>query len=187
MLRREAMSLKEESYNISKRLVQKREDNEKEIAESKKKLEQYEDEFLTASAHGDASENAQLDAAKQNLRQTTGDLNRYLDIARRLSKIEDPVFLREVYKDRKDDYPEYLPCGVVKTYSTVVVGISIGTAQSEDFTVKLYPSGISFVEDRIIAVDSVIGKAILGKRVGDTGSTVTSGNKTVTYEIKDLY
>ncbi len=91
------MGLQEASEYITDMLVEqttKLYERRKELFDNKA---QYENDYIEASKHGDASENAPLDEAKKNLRLVAGDIAANAEILNALGIIEDTLYLRDIY------------------------------------------------------------------------------------------
>lgn len=79
--------------------------------------------------------------------------------------------------------PPYNYCGIVVMYSTVRLKLGDRT-----FTYKIYPKGLSFIDDGVMAVNSRLGAAVMGKKKGDKVSIRHGSHDTVLiYEIVDIY
>lgn len=79
--------------------------------------------------------------------------------------------------------PLYNYCGKIVVYSTVRV-----KTENEMYTYRIYPKDLSFIDDGIIAANSRLATALIGKRKGDTVS-VRHGSKgtIVVYEVVDVF
>ena len=73
-------------------------------------------------------------------------------------------FSHELNAYRKDrNLPDYNSCGIIVPYSTVRINY-----RGEDMVYRIFPAGISFLDIGVIAADSRVGSAILGRRKGET-------------------
>src|SRR5690242_10155922 len=105
-------------------------------------------EILKARAHGDLSENAEYHAAKERQGVVNARLGQLRARLRELSMID----MSRLPRDR------------VGLGSTVVV---LDTKKDEEITYKLVTSEEADVAKGQISTTSPIGRALLGKRVGD--------------------
>jgi len=122
----------------------------------------------TAKAHGDLSENADYDAAKNKQGLTEAKIR---DIETKLSNAEiiDPKKLGEV--DR------------------VVFGVSVKIEDidsGESKTISLFGADESNVEIGWISIESPMGKALIGKQVGDIAKLNLPGG-TKEYEVSEIF
>jgi transcription elongation factor GreA len=122
----------------------------------------------TAKAHGDLSENADYDAAKNKQGLTEAKIR---DIETKLSNAEiiDPKKLGEV--DR------------------VVFGVSVkieDVDSGESKTISLFGADESNVEIGWISIESPMGKALIGKSVGDVAKLDLPGG-TKEYEVSEIF
>ncbi len=106
------------------------------------------EQLARAREHGDLSENAEFDAARENLTKIT---RRISDLQRKLSKVE----IIEEHKIEKDE---------VRILSRVTLE-NVSDGSKADYTI-VDPLQ-SDPRKRFISVKSPIGKGLLGKRVGD--------------------
>jgi transcription elongation factor GreA len=119
-----------------------------------------------ARSHGDLRENAAYDAARQDQAM----------IEKRISELENMLRNAEVLEDSEEgDIP-----GVIRLGSKVVVDFD---GDEENYTV------VGAIEAKptmgLISTESPIGKALIGKRAGDTAQVETPGGVT-TVKIKDV-
>lgn len=92
--------------------------------------------------------------------------------------------LMEIYNilEIKEVRP-YNNCGIITMYSTVRLRLD-GTVM----TYKIYPKGLSFIDIGVIAADSRVASAIMGKRLGDRISIQHLAKDVMQeYEIIGLY
>ena len=113
-------------------------------------------EILKARAHGDLSENAEYHAAKER----QGFVNARLG---QLKKRMAEVAMIDVNK---------IPHDRVGLGSRVVI---LDTSKDEEITYQLVTSEDADVAAGRVSTSSPIGKALLGKEVGDTVKLVTPG------------
>jgi transcription elongation factor GreA len=113
-------------------------------------------EILKARAHGDLSENAEYHAAKER----QGFVNARLG---QLKKRMAEVAMIDVNK---------IPHDRVGLGSQVVI---LDTSKDEEITYQLVTSEDADVAAGRVSTSSPIGKALLGKEVGDTVKLVTPG------------
>lgn len=79
--------------------------------------------------------------------------------------------------------PLYNYCGKVVMYTTV----RLKTEDSE-YTYRIYPKDLSFIDDGVIAANSRLATALMGKRKGDKVSVRHASKGTIIiYEIVDIY
>lgn len=79
--------------------------------------------------------------------------------------------------------PKYNHCGIVVLYSTVRVRLL-----GKTFTYKIYPKGLSFIDEGVIAQNSRLATALMGRKVGDIVSIHHSSNGSMLdYEIVEIY
>lgn len=92
-----SVSLQEAASMISNALIKARDDLEKskkQLFEDKKK---YEEAYVLAYADGDASENAPLEAAIQNLKMVTGEIGSNARVLQIMDRLEDVEYLIGTY------------------------------------------------------------------------------------------
>jgi transcription elongation factor GreA len=120
----------------------------------------------SARAHGDLSENAEYDAAKERQGHIEG----------RIAQIEDKVARAQVI-DPGGEPPEAVRFGV-----TVVL---VDTESDEEVTYTLVGEDESDVAAGLISVTSPVARALLGKRVDDEVQVrVPKGTRS--FEIRDI-
>ena len=92
--------------------------------------------------------------------------------------------LSELNEARKmKQVPPYNYCGLVVMYTTVRLHRG-----SQYYTYKIYPKGLSFIDDGIMAANSRLATALMGKKKGDKVSIRHGSQDTVlVYEIVDIY
>jgi transcription elongation factor GreA len=113
-------------------------------------------EILKARAHGDLSENAEYHAAKER----QGFVNARLgQLRKRMSEVA-MIDVNKIPHDR------------VGLGSQVVI---LDTSKDEEITYQLVTSEDADVTQGRVSTSSPIGKALLGKEVGDTVKLVTPG------------
>lgn len=79
--------------------------------------------------------------------------------------------------------PRYNTCGIVVPYTTVRLEMG-----GKTMTYKIYPEGVSFIDIGVIALDSRVARAILGKEKGQSVSIRHDSNNTLLeYKIIDIY
>jgi len=118
-------------------------------------------EILKARLHGDLSENAEYHAAKERQGMVNARLNQ---LKRRLAELAMVDFTK-------------IPHGKVGLGSTVVV---LDTKREEEFTYYLVTSEEADAANGKISTTSPIGRALLGKEVGDEVKVLSPGG------VKDL-
>lgn len=79
--------------------------------------------------------------------------------------------------------PPYNHCGLIVMYTTVRLRMN-----SNLYTYRIYPKGLSFIDDGVMAANSRLATALMGKRVGDK-VTIRHGSRDtmLVYEIIDIY
>ncbi len=88
----------------------------------------------------------------------------------------------EDVKKMKSVFP-YNTCGVIVPYTTVRVELD-----GKRYTYKIYPEGISFIDNGVIAANSALAAALLGRNVGDVVSVKhASKGTTLRYKVVDIY
>lgn len=132
----------------------------------KKRREVIKD-LAEARAHGDLSENAEYDAAKEAQAQTEGKIAELSDLISRTRIIED--------ENIPDDNKIYI--------GTTVRLVDLNT--DEEISYRLLSEYEADISLNIISTTSPIGRALLGHEVGDEIKiTVPSGTKE--YEILEI-
>jgi transcription elongation factor GreA len=116
-----------------------------------------------ARAHGDLSENAEYHAAKE----------RQSFISGRIHELQDKIARAEVIDPSKINHDKVAFGATVKVYDTVAdeeyVFVLVGPEEADAKTGK-------------ISISSPVGRALIGKREGDTVS-VKAPARTIEYEI----
>lgn len=282
-----SLSLADASAEISLALIKERISLKEQKAELEKLKEKYQHDYIAAN-DGDASENAPLEQAIQNLKTITGDIVAVVKKSQTLDKIEDSVYVTAVYDydmimmdseamspdsirvlndvfsidslsglpDRikemsrddlvqaviqfdayygqtmaniiRSEYPEdsdvwksrkalsdvvdgklnagimaqeykvlsdfehikamksvrpYNYCGVIVMYTTVRLDLD-----GRMFTYKIYPKGLSFIDDGVMAADARLATALMGRHAGDTVSIRNSSKgQILNYKVLDIY
>ena len=92
-----SMSLQEASEKISDAIIAERLSLQKKRADLETLKEQYQNDYLIASADGDARENAPLEKATENLKTTQGDIVAVTKKYQSLDSIEDVKYLNATY------------------------------------------------------------------------------------------
>ncbi len=123
-------------------------------------------ELAAARAHGDLSENAEYDAAKEKQALIEGKIQ---DLEHRLSMAE----IIDISTLRRDKV----------VFGAKVRLLNIDTDEEEVY--QLVGPDESNLEEKKISVFSPIGKALLGKEVDDT-ATVNAPRGLIEYEILDI-
>src|SRR5436853_7938538 len=113
-------------------------------------------EILKARAHGDLKENAEYHAAKERQGMVNARLNQ---LKQRLSEMSMIDFSK-------------IPQGKVGLGSTVVV---LDTKRDEEITYNLVTNEEASPEEGKISTTSPIGRALLGKEVGDSARVQSPG------------
>lgn len=117
------------------------------------------------------SSSSAIEAAEKEMRQN-GVLATEYRILMELSNIRN---IKEV--------PPYNYCGIIVMYTTVRLKLG-----GEIMTYKIYPKGLSFIDIGVMAADSKVASALMGKRKGDVIHIGhASKNKVLEYEIVDIY
>lgn len=77
----------------------------------------------------------------------------------------------------------YNYCGVIVMYTTVRLDLD-----GRKFTYKIYPKGLSFIDDGVMAADARLATALFGRHVGDTVSIRNmSKGKIISYTVEEIY
>ncbi len=119
-----------------------------------------------ARSHGDLSENAEYEAAK----------DRQAFIGGRLSELEDKLARAEIID------PDRMPKDRA-VFSSLVVLENIDTGENVEY--RLVGPDESNIEQGLISVASPLGKAIIGKKPGDEINLQTPGGKR-SYELVEI-
>lgn len=81
------------------------------------------------------------------------------------------------------EVPPYNFCGIIVMYTTVRLRLD-----DKIMTYKIYPNGLSFIDIGVMAADSKVAAALMGKRKGDVVHIRhASKNKVLEYEILDIF
>ncbi len=93
------------------------------------------------------------------------------------------ILLNDVKKMKK--VRPYNCCGRVVVYSTVRLRLG----DQRMFTYKIYPKGLSFIDNGIMAANSRLATALLGRYKGETVRVrgLSGSQQVLNYEIVDLY
>ena len=79
--------------------------------------------------------------------------------------------------------PAYNECGIVVPYTTVRLEMG-----GKVMTYRIYPEGVSFIDIGVMAANSRVARAILGKEKGQSVSIRHDSNNTLLeYKIVDIY
>lgn len=79
--------------------------------------------------------------------------------------------------------PAYNECGIVVPYTTVRLEMG-----GKIMTYRIYPDGVSFIDIGVMAANSRVARAILGKEKGQSVSIRHDSNNTLLeYKIVDIY
>lgn len=79
--------------------------------------------------------------------------------------------------------PKYNTCGIIVLYTTVRLKLG-----DRIMTYRIYPKGLSFIDIGVMAADSKVAQALMGKTKGDSITIQHTSKKTVLrYEIVDIY
>lgn len=79
--------------------------------------------------------------------------------------------------------PPYNYCGKIVMYTTVRLRM-----QGMLYTYRIYPKGLSFIDDGVMAANARLASALMGKRAGETVNVRhLSRDKILVYEILDIY
>lgn len=119
-----------------------------------------------ARSHGDISENAEFEAAK----------DRQAFIAGRLNDLEDKLARADIID------PDTMPKDRA-VFSSLVVLENIDTGENVEY--QLVGPDESNIEQGLISVSSPLGKAMIGKKPGDEISLQTPGGKR-NYELVEI-
>ncbi len=119
-----------------------------------------------ARSHGDISENAEFEAAK----------DRQAFIGGRLNDLEDKLARAEIID------PDTMPKDRV-VFSSLVVLENIDTGENVEY--QLVGPDESNIEQGLISVSSPLGKAIIGKKPGDEINLQTPGGQR-NYELVEI-
>lgn len=162
------MTLQQRAEEIAGLLEQKKEA----LLQMKVKLAQQRadclEEYRQANT-GDRSENAPLEAAIKHMQETNAAI---VTNSKQLEQLEDIA-----------DLSRYNSVGIVVMYSTVRLSLD-----GKELIYRIYPDGVSFVDIGVIAANSRLATALMGKVVGDSVDLDhISKNTTLTYRIEEIY
>lgn len=165
------MSLEEESKVIEQAFNNTRSSLEERLKQISADMEMYTAEYREANSHGDRSENAAFEQAVTALQRCNQD---YGEITGKLSKV-----------NKVQGLDSYKSIGIITIFTTVLLRRD---NDGNTYTVRIFPSGVSDLDNRIISCDSRIGTAIMGKRPGDVVRVMhdTYGIE-YSYTIEDIY
>lgn len=162
------MNLKDKADSIAAAFEKKRSEVRASLEECIKDREAAYDEYRKANT-GDRAENAPLDAAIDHMKKANAKI------------LATEKFIKTI--DALPDISTYNSVGFVVEFATVRI-----QCEGEEFVYRIYPKGISFIEIGIIAADSRLAIAIMGKRAGDiVGVEDTSIGATIEYKILEVY
>jgi transcription elongation GreA/GreB family factor len=163
------MSLEDVSRSISDSLASWKSELEGKKKEILSDIEQTTEDMKVASAMGDRSENAAFVNAVEKLSQLNAQL---LNVN---SQLKDLLQVTTA--------ENYEPIGMIVLYSTVRLSVN-----GEEITLKLYPGKLSSIERKILAQESIVGRAMWQKSVGDEFTVehrVT--RESIRYKILEIY
>lgn len=139
---------------------------------------------------GDRSENAPLEEAIRNMKEVNVSIRSCENKISRLRNIEDLSFREKIHDEESEGYKglrRYNSTGIVSIYSTIrVLKEGVNGEQEEEFIFRIYPDNISNPDIGVIAANTSLAIACLGKRTGGI-AIVSSGSSYVKYLIKDVY
>ena len=125
-------------------------------------------EFQEAG-HEDARENAALEAAIEHMKQVNASM---ITVNEQINQLEEIA-----------DLSKYNSVGIVVLYSTVRL-----SCQGEEYIYRIFPNGISFIDIGVIAANSRLATAIMGRTAGDSVEIEhTSRNKVLKWTIEEVY
>lgn len=162
------MSLKETSDQIAENLRLKQEVLAKVRNELLEERLQAAEEYKAANT-GDRSENAPLEAAIERMQKVNSKIIENEKQIHLISSI--------------DDLSRYNSVGIVVLYSTVRI-----RCRGKEFVYRIFPAGISYLDIGVMAANSRVASAIMGRQVGDVIYLTHDGEGTeVEYEILEIY
>ena len=166
------MNLKEESDAIALSFEDYKAELLKRKEDCNKRLEVLMEEYNAAVAQGDRSENAAFTAALEGRSKTMAELG---EIMSQLAKIR-----------LMPDINSYRPVeNMVVMFSTVLLE---NLNDHGEMVYRIYPSGISNLERKIMSEDSPVGKMLLFKYVGDTITReMPITGEVIEFSIKGVY
>lgn len=161
-------NLKESADQIANKLEARR----LELLQLKEKLAQQRDEcyeeYRMANT-GDRSENAPLEAAIRHMQENNAAI------------IANDTQLKQM--DAVADLERYNSVGIVVLYSTVRL-----TVEGKELIYRIYPEDVSFVDIGVMAANSRLATALMGKVAGDYVDVEhTSRNISLRYHIEEIY
>lgn len=169
------MTMQEESAALEEVLAHKSEDWQKELDAIEAEIRGLDDILADKESKTDRSENATFQIAKdtRDLKMASYDV-----IYKKLQK----------YAAHKDTY---VHTGFITIGSTVEVNpVAIKGGKFLDDrahrVIKLVEEGLSDAEKRLVGVDSALGTALLGHKVGDS-VTIKTRKGMITYKIERMY
>lgn len=165
------MTLKEKSEEIYRSFMESADKIEARLREITADIERYTEEYRVANTHGDRRENAAFEDAVNNLQRCNveyAETDKRLQLFKRVSGIE-----------------TYKPIGVVVLYSTVrLTCIQDGT----EYVYRIFDAGVADLDAGILSADCRIGKALLGRSVGDIIKVPHSvKGAELSYQIDEIY
>ncbi len=170
------MSLKLEADEINSFMLNKLNEIDDTIAKAKQRYNQAIETYKTVDK-GDRSENATFEAAVKEIKDSQ------LEIINREKEQQRLSIVREASK--------YNSVGKILLYTTFKVKVTSNTGGSLDnkeLVFRIYPDGISYPMDRIIAANSRLAIAAFNHRVGDKIKVTNNSTGTdVEYTILDIY
>lgn len=119
-----------------------------------------------ARAHGDLSENAEYHAAKERQSFLEG----------RIQELQNKIALAQVIDPSKISQDKIAFGATVKV---------LDTEADEEYDFILVGPEEANVKERKISINSPVGKALIGKRIGDV-ATVRAPARTIEYEILEI-
>lgn len=155
--------LKVISEEIDKKLDLLYEDAQNRLIEIDSKLEKFNEEYKIAKADGDLRENAAFEDAIKNIQGAQGDRQRWEVLSDGIVNV----------KGKLVDYVRQSRITVLSTVHLKKVASNKRNRNEviddieDEFIFKLFPYGISDIDNRILSVDSTIGASLLDKGVGD--------------------
>lgn len=163
------MDLMKESMRISMQMKRKRQELEIAEKEIQSEMEANLQDLREAAGKGDTSENAAFTTAVEKVSDLT------VQLANVRSQISE--------YDALPDDSRYVPIGMAVTFSTVLLSVN-----GKEMLFKLYPGGVSSLEDDVMAADSRVGKALWRRKAGDKFTVIHRvTGEPVRYEVLDLY
>lgn len=130
------------------------------IDELNNRLESLNEDYKRAKSDGDLRENASYEEAIKGIQEAQGDRQRW-------------ELLVDGILSAKSKMADYVHQDKITIYSTVRLvciskpGVNIIDGIDKEFTFKLFPYGITDVENGILSIDSVVGGKLLDKKLGE--------------------